>query len=331
MNCFKFFLLVALVLSMPKLSFAEKVFFFKGQIDFSKNEFSIGLDLEEGSSLAAKAQRTSETDYRLSLDIEHLKTPLFDLLSKIEGSVEVVRRKDDSGETFGDTILSGKVWSQHSLVDYKPVRELSGRFEVKDQRLHLTALSIGNLTCTGYIDLVPPHKLDLVLHLFDIDMDNFLNFWVSDKGYESSGAISGEIKASGTLNHLALKGSLESRHGFVQKLDYDVISLNIEGVYPHMQIARSTISQSDGVSFMLDGPFNLSDKASFKKQIKALTIVPLVNDSGSGLEWTIKRLNPKDSGITEFKYRSQKGDALETGVWAGDEIDMLGVERTRKF
>ena len=331
MSFVKSFLLVIFVITLPKLSFAEKVFLFEGQIDFESNEFSIVLDLGEESSLTAKAQRTSEKDYHLSLDIEHVKTPLFDLLSEIESSIEIVNRKDNTDVKFSDAILRGKVWSQYSLVDYKPINELSGRFEIKDKRVYLMALSVGNLTCEGYVDLTAPHNLDITLDLAGVDMHDFLNFWAKDKEYESSGAVFGEIKASGTLGRLALKGSLESRHGFVQKLDYDIIVLNIEGIYPHMQITHSTISKSDGVSFSLDGPFNLSDKANFKKQIKALTFAPLVSDSGSELEWTIKRLNPGGSGTTELKYHFKKGDALGIGSSADDKIDMLGIERTKKF
>ena len=79
MNFLKSFLLIVFALSLSRLSFAEKEFFFEGQIDFTKNEFSIVLDLDEKSSVTAKAQKTSETDYRFLLDIEHLKTPLYQL------------------------------------------------------------------------------------------------------------------------------------------------------------------------------------------------------------------------------------------------------------
>ncbi|MCK5081449.1 MAG: hypothetical protein KAR31_00950, partial [Candidatus Omnitrophica bacterium] len=225
----------------------------------------------------------------------------------------------------------GKIWSQYSLVDFKPINELSGRFEIKDKRLHVMALSVGNLTGEGYLDLGVPYNLDVAINLLGVDMQDFLNFWGSGKNYESSGDVFGEIKASGSLDRLVLKGSLKSRDGFVQELDYNAIVLNIEGIYPFMQIAHSTVSKADGVSFSLDGPFDLSDKTNFKKQIKALTLAPLVSDSGSELEWTIKRLKPEDSGITEFKYHLKKGNALGIGPSAGGEIDMLGIERTRKF
>ncbi len=330
MKVFKVFLLVVLAFFIPKLVFAEKILSFEGQINLSRKEFNIILDLDEGGSVTAKATRMSETNYRFSLDVDHLKTPLFDLLSKIEGSVDLIKREGKGNHLF-DSALRGKIWSQYSLVDFKPINELSGRFEVKDKELHVMALSVGNLTFDGHLGLTSPYDLDVAVNLLGVDMQDFLNFWGSGKEYESSGEVFGEIRASGSLDQLVLKGNLESRNGFVQKLDYSAIVLNIEGVYPFMQIAQSTISKSDGVSFSLDGPFDLSDKANFKKQIKALTLAPLVSDSGSEMEWTIKRLSPENSGITEFKYHFKKGDALGIGPSSGDEIDMLGIERSRKF
>jgi hypothetical protein len=329
MNVPRFFLVVMVFVLISRLAFGGESFSFKGDVDFSEHSFNILLDFDEDRSLAAAAQRTSETAYHVSMSVRHLKTPHFDLSSEIESSVEVIGRAGLPPETPGEGFLRGEVWSRYTLLDYKPVKELSGGFEIRDHRLYLAALSFGNLKCSGFIGLVPPYKLDLVFHLFEIEMEDFLDFWGVGKKYESSGLVSGEIRSYGTFDRLVLKGSLESRHGFVHKLDYDIISLNVGGVYPDMSITNSMISKADGVSFTLGGPFNLKDKENFKKQIKALTIAPLVSDSRS--EWTIKRLNPGVSGTTELKYRFRKGDALGNGAPADEKIDMLGVERTKKF
>jgi hypothetical protein len=327
---FSVFLAVFLVL-MPRFSFAEKGFSFEGQADFTNNTFNIVLDFGEDRSVTARAERSSEKDYSLSLDIDHLQTPVFDLLSEIRSSVEVVDSGKGEQAGLGESTFRGNIWSQYSLVDYKPINELSGRFEVKGGKIYLMALSVGNLRCEGYVNLVSPYDLNMAVYLSGIAMNDFLNFWGAAKEYESSGDVFGVIKASGTLGHLQLKGSLESHDGFVQKLHYDAIVLNAEGIYPHIYVAQSTVSQSDGVSFALNGPINLSDKANFKKQIKALTFAPLVDYSESGSEWTIKRLDPKGSETTEFKYQFKKGDALGVGPSSGNEIDMLGIERTNKF
>jgi hypothetical protein len=86
------------------------------------------------------------------------------------------------------------------------------------------------------------------------------------------------------------------------------------------------ISKTDGMSFIVDGPVNISDTVNFKKQVKALNVAPLVSASDSKAEWTIKRLKG-DSGTTEFKYllRNDKSSL------AADESALLGVERKLEF
>ena len=90
MKYLKFFLLAVFLVSAPKLSFSKEIFSFEGNIDFLNDKFHIVLDLDERSSVAVRAQRISDKGYHFSLDIEHLKTPFFDLLSKIESSIEFV-------------------------------------------------------------------------------------------------------------------------------------------------------------------------------------------------------------------------------------------------
>ena len=319
------------ILILPRIACAQEVFSFRGSIDLEKNEFNVVLDLGAESSLSAQAQKTSENDYRFSIDFEHVQTPLFDLLSKIESTVEIVSEDSPAVSGLDDVSLRGKVWSQYSLIDYKPINELSGHFEIKDQRLYLSAISVCKILCAGHIDLTAPHNLDLVLTLDGVAMPDFLGFWSAGEQYASSGAVYGSIRASGTLERTAMKANLQSHSGYVQKLDYDTIVLNIEGIYPNMRIDQSTVSQSDGVSFALKGPFDLSDKMNFRKQIKALTLAPIVSRSGTETEWTIKRLKPQGNGTTELKYRFKRGHELGTRPSMGGNIDMLGIERTEKF
>ncbi|OGX35344.1 MAG: hypothetical protein A3C36_03640 [Omnitrophica WOR_2 bacterium RIFCSPHIGHO2_02_FULL_52_10] len=321
-----------LVLSLAEIAFAAREFPFQGDIDFVQKKFNIVLGVDSQSSVAVSARQVAGSEYKLLLDVNHLQTPLFDLMTKVESTIEV---KQGHNETFSEPLerlrLQGKVWSQYSLIDYKPVRELSGNFEVKDNKLFLHSLFFGNLQCNGTVDLISPYRIDLTFNLYDVAMQDFLSFWGMGKKYESAGLVSGEIKAAGTVDQLDLKGNLEGRNGFVQKLDFDALSLNIEGIYPDMKITRSMIAKSDGMSFTFEGSLNLKDKENFKKQIKALTLAPLVSDSGIEREWTIRRLNPDAAETTELKYRLRKEDALGTGASADGGIDMLGIEQTRKF
>jgi hypothetical protein len=361
----RFLLVFVIFLFFPQMVFAEILFVFEGRANFAKDQLYLDLDFppqansfqqdrtlppedeasagkpkvlrsKRPSPLSLSIGRISEKDYRLSLDMEHLKTPLCDLLGKIESSIEVIREGGRAqrlpGVSFSgreQTILRGKIWSQNSLVNYKPIRELFSHFEVKGDQLFLHSLSFGNIVCQGRVELDFPYHLDWKAALYEVDMEDFLNFWVRDNEYESSGTVSGEISVSGTLGSPVLKGSLESHNGFIESLAYNTIYLNAEGIYPKMQITHSTISKTDGVSFSFEGPFDLSGQGSLKKQILALTFAPLVSDSLSERAWTIKRFRQKGAGATEVKYLLRKGDHL--GVSPAKESDMLGIERIMKF
>ncbi len=318
------------MLFVPR-AFANVIVTFHGQVDFTQKQFDVTLDFPSSArglpednkqpSVAISGAKVSDKDYRFSLDIDHLRTPICDLLSKIESSIEVDPQAADN-----DTpAVRGEIWSQNSLVDYKPVRELTGQFEIKDSQLMLKSLSFGNLSCQGSLELVYPYKMDMKVLLHDVAMKDFLNFWVRNKEYKTFGTVSGEIGVSGTWDKIGLKGSLESHEGYVEELEYNSIHLNAQGVYPQLQIGQSMISKSDGVSFMFSGPIDLSDQDNFKKQIGALVLAPLVSDSASEKEWTIKRLNQPNSGATEIKYLLRKDEK------SNESSGMIGVEQTMSF
>lgn len=317
-------------------AFAATMFTFHGNIDLAKEQFELILDVPSStdgvpapagadgaennpSFLALSAARTARNNYHLSLDVDHVTTPLGHLLSDIETVVEVF---DDDANPL---LLRGEIRSSDSLLDYKPIRELAGHFEIKDNRLLLRSLSVGNLSCRGSLELVYPFKVDLNVFLHNVAMEDFLNFWVRNKQYKSFGTVSGEIDVSGTWDRLGLKGNLESHDGYVEQLEYNSIQLNAEGIYPRLSINPSLISRAGGLSFTFSGPFDLSDRKNFKKQIGMLVLAPLVSDSASGKEWTIKRWDRRKSRFTEIKYLLRKEDKIE------EESGMLGVEQTVAF
>ena len=322
-----------LALLFVPCAFANVVVTFHGQADFTQNNFDVTLDFPPASSTALRKSdnkspsvaisgvKISNKDYRFSLDIDHLRTPICDLLSKIESSIEVDPRSADRSSSM----VRGEIWSQNSLVDYKPIRELTGQFEIKDNQLLLRSLSFGNLSCHGSLELVYPYKMEMKVLLHDVAMEDFLNFWTRSKQYKSFGSVSGEIGVTGTWDRIGLSGSLESHDGYVEQLEYNSIHLNAQGVYPQLRIGQSMISKADGLSFTFSGPFDLSDQENFKKQVSALVLAPLVSDSASEREWTIKRLNQPNSGATEIKYLLRKEDKSDGAS------GMLGVQQTMSF
>lgn len=323
MNKKAFFFFSGFIFLFANICFADVRLSFQGQLDLKEKTIDLALNIAPGTTIVAKAYQKSDKDYYFSVDLNHIKTPLFDVSSKLESTVKLISEKG-----LND-FIRGKISSQYSLVDYQPLGELSGEFEIKNNILQLTDFSFGHVVCNGTVDLEKPFKTDLVFNLSLIDMKDFINFWVKSKEYESTGDVSGKIWAVGPLNNLLLRGELKSSSGFVETLKFNNLTLNIEGVYPKMQIAKSMFSEMQGMSYTYEGPIDLSDHENFKNQIKALNIAPVVIDSDSRREWTIRSLTEDDSpATTEIKYLLRK-DALGSKEEKGTE--MLGIERKVEF
>jgi hypothetical protein len=159
-------------------------------------------------------------------------------------------------------------------------------------------------------------------------MQAFLDFWSSRGKHDSSGYVVGDIKLAGTLGNLQMRGNLQAFNGHIESLRFDNIHLNAQGVYPKLYVAQTTVSKTDGFSFMLEGLVDISDRVNFKKQIRALSVSPLVTETATKKEWTIKRFAGKELGSTEFKYLLRKDIS---GASAKEESALLGVEQKLEF
>ena len=334
----------ALIFVFPLYSFAEIVFSFVGQMDLLNNQMKLmvvdaplkgspsldnypqfsTLENQPENSLMAYIKKATPCDYRLSLNVQHLKTIFFDLSSHIESFIEIVQPSLGQSQ-----YINGKFRSQYSIIDYKPGEEISGEFEIKADRLYIYSMSLGSLKIQGSLGLVGPYDLDMSVDFKEVGLDPFLDFWIRNKEFEAMGSVSGEIKILGNLEHPFLKGSLEVSRGSIKELNFDKIFLKAQGDYPQLDITKLIIHQSDGVSLELKGPFDLSDHKNFKKQIDSLTMAPLVSHSDSESQWTIKHLDDKDAGSTEIKYRLRKEKNLD--FFSEENSPMLGIERKLEF
>ena len=321
-------LLVAIFFVIPlSPAAADLICPFDGQIDFGHKKFNLKLELGEESSVFLEGTSLAKDQYYLLVNVNHLRTSIFDLSTEFETTIGVKNLDRTAQRSF-----QGQISSRYSLINYKPFRELSGFFEMRDKTLYLESLSLGGVTLNGYIELMSPYRVDFSLILKEIKMADFLAFWGGDEDINSQGLVSGHILVSGFLNQLGLKGSLASYNGFVDQLSFDSIILNLEGIYPVIHLANSTVAQTDGMAFNIEGDFDLTHKERFEEEITALKKLPVViaNRSKSSLEWTISRKETSpDSNTTEFKYFLRKEPPHKGTIDEGTE--MLGVERSVKF
>ena len=302
---------------------AAQIYTFTGNADLKNETMHVKLDLGENASVVAEVSRVSGEEYRLGVKLDNLKTNHFLLSSEIESFLEKLPNKKGLQQ-----FISARIKSQYSLLNHKPVQELSGRFEITDNQLVVKYLSFARVVIDGKLSLAEPFDIRMSLELDEIDLDDFLNFWVKNKTYDSNGPVTGTIELSGNLKNLQMKGDLETIDGYIKNLQFQSIRLHAQGVYPHIQISNSSLTKIDGYTYALGGGIDLSDQENFKRQIKALDISPLVSGNDIEREWTIKRFQHEDKSATELKYLLRKDNQIGS---IDDDSAMFGVERSLEF
>ncbi len=320
-----FFFLLCFSSGLAGPVFAQKICPFKGHIDFVKKELRLDVQTGHQEAVSLNIVQASPDNYQLHLSLDHLRFPGFDISTQLQSLFSVVV---DQKRRLA---LRGAVLSQYTLINYKPVQELSGNFRIKDRVLFLESVSLGGVTAQGTVELSAPFKVNLSMGLSNIPMSDFLKFWGADEHVRSQGEVNGDIRIQGAIDNPLLRGSFTTLDGMVQDLAYDTIVLNVEGVYPLMQVKKSSVAKSDGMTFNLEGTFDLANREHFSNQIAALKKLPVVSQDHSTLEWTLKRHNEEDqSKTTEFKYFLRKANNNATTA-PKETSDLLGVERSIHF
>ena len=296
---------------------------FDGSIDFNQRTMAFNLTQDGQQIISLRLFPVAENRFQMELVLNHFKTPYFDVSTEFKGFVDLITREDHSN------IIKGDLSSQYSLIDYKPFRDVSGSFEIRDNQLKLWNLTFGGIVCDGTIDLSKGIAANLNVRLNNLPMEQFLSFF-SDKETQSAGSVSGIIHFSGSPDNLNVSGQLSTYDGYVNDLAYNSILINFEGIFPAIQLLDSSlVTLDDGQSFLLSGPIHLNQRGNFKEQIAALNRSPLIQQGAEGAEWTIKRhIAENDTGSTELKYLQR----TDTKSDVPNKIaDMIGFEKNMKF
>lgn len=323
----RLFLVISFLgITPPAFSEVKVLFPFQGEIDFRQKRFLLSMTSANKDSVSLDISQHSASEYNVLINIDHFKTSIFEISSVFECPLNMTY---DADKNLAG--LRGKLWSKYTLIDYRPVRELSGQFEFKDRTLFLSSLNIGSLTGQGFIKFAEPYTMNLVLKLEEIDAQEFLNFWMKDNSAPVSGKFSGQTVLSGSLNRLQVRGNFVGYNGVIKDSAFDNLQINFEGIYPTVTLVNSTGIKPDGMPFTITGIMDLSDRSDFGAQFRALSKQPIVEQEGENLEWTFKRMRsePGSGTTTELKYMKKKGTG-DTGI-TSDEDAMLGVERSIPF
>lgn len=302
----------------------EGVYPFQGRLDLVQGVLDFSLKTQDGG-IDLKVARGADGAYQPVLDVQNVHTPFFDMTTQLKGVVHLNKN------SAGDDTFSGRFESQNTRLNGRSNPEFSGEFEFDQGVVYLTDLTWGGLRGTGSIGLDAPYPIGSSIQLYDLDMIDVLN-WLAgrDKEWSGNGAISGDVHLSGTVHKLSLKANLVSQNGFIEDLPYDLLVLNIQGIYPVVDLTGSTVTKTNGFSAGLAGIVDLSDRQKMVSQLKAIKRIPLIQDNVLQSEWVLKKVEDSDGEgktQTNFFLKQNKRNA-STGQ---DDSSLLGVQKKIGF
>jgi hypothetical protein len=257
----------------------------------------------------------------LSLDVAHLKTPLGDIATFLEGDLDL---KGGPSDWRG---LSGRLESRYTLVNYLPVRDLRFRFALEEGRVLIHDLSFGAFSGRGDIALDHGRRMNIVIDVLSLELEEAAGFLgLANKSVSPplTGVATGIINVGGTLGRPDVKGRVNFYNGRLNGLDYESILLDFEGAWPLVRVRDSLITQAEGFSARFDGFLDLSDLASLSAQIALFQRAPIVSTDSDRREWVFKSQRDERDMKTEMKYFLLKDDRGDTGA-------VLGAQKSLEF
>jgi hypothetical protein len=305
--------------SFPCAVFASVVVPFNGMIDLNAGKVEVHLGGQEAPSAHVKIERPSVGKYHVNIDLNHVPTPLCDLATVIDGDFKI------SGADRGHREFTGRLNSQYTLLDHKPVYDLQMKFAVKDRKFYVDLFEIGSLSARGQIGLTKDRPVSLWIDLLPVDIEEaFALLGYDEEALEMTGMASGTLNIAGPLRRPDIKGKLSFYNGELKAYPYENILLQFDGVYPLITLKDSIVNQMSGFSFKLAGSVDLEKLDRLPVQLKDLRRTPIVSGMDANKrEWVFKRVSEGDA-VTEMKYLFLKDDR-------GDTEGVLGFERKIGF
>lgn len=223
---------------------------------FPKNTEGNSTAIGEVSKVGITGDFSKLPYFMLNLNASHLKLLGFDVLTNynINGKLNYNdQNKLDS--VVGDFSTSG------SIVNYSPIRELKGTFEVKEGKIKLVGVNYGDVAFfNGTVSFFPTSSVDMNVNFRGVEFGGLADLTL-EKGL-ISGAVSGEIRVYGDLgSELNVDGQLDFLNGNIGAVRYNSAKLKLKGSGTVLEFIDSKVYTEDE-ALMLEGKVDLREIGS---------------------------------------------------------------------
>lgn len=238
-------------------------FILNGLLQTAKKGFSIDLYPEDPSGNAAAMGEVSRLGisgdfaklpyFTLSMNANHLKMMGFDLLSNYGVTGKLNYGAGNKLESVtGDFSTSG------SLINYDPVREVRGAYELKDGVLKLTGVNYGDIVyANASFGMGGTDEIDLHLKFKGAQLGGLTDL-AMEKGM-ISGFVFGDMNIRGGLGkEMDIDGQFEFLNGNISTLHYNSAKIMLRGKSSTLEFIDSKVYTGDQV-LTVEGRIDLGD------------------------------------------------------------------------
>ncbi len=296
---------------------------FDGMVELRKERLFLRVGAGDTNAVEVGLQLAAKDTVAFSVDFRHVQLSALDLAMVLQGQVQLTGTGPHQWEAMGDVV------SRYTLLNRKPVRDLSCKFFVQDGKLVIERLWLGSISVNGQIDLQGEYRSNLSVELVASDLEQVCGLFQNTGSVRTptvTGTLTGALLLTGPFWRPVIKGRLAAYDGCFNALCYESILLQLEGEFPNIRLDDSVVTHADGYSFNLAGAVDLSDLERLPFQVRQLRKVPVVSAAKNRREWILKRQRSGSNrdAVTEMKYIWQKDDR-------GDAESVLGIEHKIGF
>lgn len=289
--------------------------------------------------------------FTLNINATHLKLLGFDLLSNYD-----INGKLNYGKDGGLDAVVGDFSTSGSLINYDPIRELKGTYEIEGSKIKLLGLNYGDVVFAyGSFSSSPPNEIDLNFKFKGAQLGGLTDLTM-ERGL-ISGLVFGDIRVCGDLEKdFKIDGSLDFLNGNIGIVKYNSAKITMKGNSERLEFFDSKVYTDDEV-LTLEGKMDMKDvgtSRAFRNIViksdpntvvwagTSVTRVPGGEEYVSGRDINeqfrvnfktysaqqIERGRPKQDEV-ELEYKLGKPGNIKLKMKEND--DFFGVERKVRF
>jgi len=220
---------------------------------FPEDDKGNATAMGEVSRLGISGDFSKLPDFTLEVNANHLKAFGIDLMSnyKINGRLNY-------GADGGLVSINGDFCTSGSIINYDPIREVRGAFEIRDGRLKLTGVNYGDvMIMNASVSLAGRNDLDVHMKFKGAQLGGLMDL-ITDRGL-LSGTVIGDLYIRGELGkQMDINAQLEFFNGNISVIGYNSAEVNVKGRGSRLEFIDSKV-YTDGEALTLEGSINTAD------------------------------------------------------------------------